>query len=353
MSTPKARKPRLGRGLSSLMSHPVTVPLSNSQGGVKLPDIGPGSDGSVGGLAKPQTDSSSSSQGSATGEVFVAGESEGSVVSEGAGGDALVYLPVGAIEPNPHQPRRRFDPEALRQLSASIRAEGVMQPVIVRPVGDGYQLVAGERRWRAACEAELSSIPAIIRQLSDQQVAEWAIIENLQREDLNPIERAHAFHDLIQTHRLSHEQVAERIGVDRSTISNTLRLLTLHEDIQAWVVDGLLSMGHARALAGVLDTEVQRALARQTIEREWSVRKVEKAARELSDSRSEGAVKRGKRNGVSSHLTDIEQQIARALGTKVRIQRGRRKGTGTLCIDFYSVEQFDTLLSRLAIVLED
>lgn len=315
----KNKRPRLGRGLSSLMAAPP-APVE-----VQPADSRP--------TATPDS--------SATTNRPIPGDSP----SDGG----LQYLAVDSLSPNPHQPRQTFDPGPLAALAESIRRDGVMQPVVVRKVGNAYQLVAGERRWRAAQHAGLEQIPAIIRQLSDQQVAEWALIENLQREDLDPIERAQAFQRLIDQFSLSHEQVAERVGVERPTVSNSLRLLDLQESIQAMIRRGVLSAGHARALLGVDDDQARQALADKTIKAGWSVRSLEQTIRQLNADASPTAPAKPSR---AAHLSDLEKQIGRQLNTKVRLTSGRKKGSGTISIEFYSLDQFDELLGKLGVKID-
>ncbi len=339
------RASRLGRGLSSLMAKPVAVepPVEVEP----VAEVAPVAEAVASDarpmperVAEPATDAS------------VAAESASDAESPSDAG-GIVYLAVDAIQPNRHQPRQNFAPGALQQLADSIRAEGLIQPIVVRPLpesigGITHELVAGERRWRAAQLAELKQLPAIVRELDDRQLAEWALIENLQREDLNPIERAEAFQRLIELFGLSHEQVAARVGVERSTVSNLLRLLNLEEPVRQLVRDGRLSMGQARALAGVSDGKLQLSLAMQAIKGEWSVRKLEQAARQA-------AVVEGVTPAATpvkpraTYLRDLEEQIGQQLHTKVRIRPGRKKGSGTLAIDFYSLDQFDNILAALGV----
>ena len=327
-TTTRTRQPRLGRGLSSLLAKPVPVsPLME----------GPGAPG----------------EGSAEGSTREVSASEAK---------EFTYLSLDAIERNPNQPRQRFDPKSLEQLSASLRAQGLMQPVIVRPSpgdagGGRYQLVAGERRWLAAREAGLSEIPAIVRALGDRETSEWALVENLQRDDLNPIEQATAFQGLLEQFGLSHDQVAQRVGVERSTISNSLRLLKLCKEVQDLVREGLLSSGHAKALGGVSDPQGQRLLAKRAITQDLSVRRLEQEVRRTQGDAipgaGEGSEPRGGRTAPrAAHLADLEQQIGRQLGTKVQVRTGRKKGSGSLTIDFYSMDQFENLLASLGVKIE-
>lgn len=272
-------------------------------------------------------------------------------VSHSADARHTIRIGVNQVEPNPFQPRRRFDDDALAQLADSIRRDGLLQPLVVRPKSgqpDRFELVAGERRWRAAKLAGLDSVPVMVRELSDEETAELALIENIQREDLNPIERAEAFQRLIDHHGLSHERVADRVCIDRSTVTNALRLLALHADVQQLVRDNLLSAGQARAIAALSDAEAQRALAVKAVKQAMSVRQVETAVRASGSSSGRGAARKSR----ATHLADLEKQISQQLGTKVRVQQGRKKGAGTLSIEFYSLEQFDDLLSRLGVKTE-
>jgi ParB family chromosome partitioning protein len=278
------------------------------------------------------------------------------------GTDDLASIPVEAIHPNPHQPRTKFDQPALERLADSIRTAGVMQPITVRlcsqeaDAAPSYELVAGERRWRAAQLAGLKQVPAIVRQLDDQQVAEWALIENLQREDLNAIERAAAFQALIQQFQLSHDRIAQRVGVDRSTITNTLRLLTLHADVQQLVRDNHLSLGQAKAIAALPDKQQQLIVAKRVIKSGLSVRQVEVAVHELTKAGQAGTIDGAAPDPAAAtaplrpaHLDDLERQIGQQLQTKVHVHPGRKKGSGSLAIEFYSLDQFDALLAKLGV----
>lgn len=343
-SVSKTKKPRLGRGLSSLMGSAVSVaPLSTRE--------------SAGPVSEPVE---SGRDGSAPGGLGVEIREAGAGPGSGAGDEAglgLRYIAVEAIGPNPHQPRQTFDSDALERLAASIRQDGVMQPIVLRPSGEAgrYELVAGERRWRAAQLAQLERVPALVRELSDQQVAEWALIENLQREDLDPIERARAFRGLAEEFGLSHDKIAERVGIERPTVTNSLRLLELPESIQLAVKSRQLSAGHARALLGLGDAQVQALMGDRAIRKGWSVRQVEQAVREAlgGEPRSTGAGEAGSKAGVrrSPHVVDLERQLASELQTKVHLKPGRKKGTGVLSIEYYSLDQFDSLLARMGVDL--
>lgn len=263
----------------------------------------------------------------------------------------ISYLPVASLRANRHQPRQQFDEPALKRLADSIKSEGIMQPIVARPDGPDtgrYEVVAGERRWRAAKLAGLSTVPVIIRDLNDRQLAEWALIENLQREDLNPIERAEAFSRLIDQFGLSHEETGARIGMDRSSITNHLRLLGLCGPVKELIREGLLSMGQARALVTLSDEAQQQMLAERAVRQGMSVREVEAAVRKLSESSSASSKPAGAA-ARAPYLADLEKQIAEQLGTKVALKPGRKKGTGTLSIEFYSLDQFDALVNQLGV----
>lgn len=328
-SASKKRPSRLGRGLSSLMATPVPV-----EDAVASPAEAVASSG---GLQGPVVDSASSANLSLT---------SGAVDPEAGG---YTRLALSSIIANATQPRQHFNETALRQLAESIKREGLIQPVVVRPTGDKkYELVAGERRWRAAGIAGLESIPAFVKTLDERQVAEWALIENLQREDLNPIERAEAFSRLGETFGLSHEAIADRVGLERSTVTNLLRLLKLAPPVREMVVRGMLSMGQSRALAGIEDPAQQLALAEKSAKEGLSVRQVEAEAKALSQAQAKPA-EPAKKAVRAAYLDDLERQIGEQLSTKVQIKTARKKGAGTLSIDFYNIDQFDDLLGKLGV----
>ncbi|MFW6060390.1 MAG: ParB/RepB/Spo0J family partition protein [Phycisphaeraceae bacterium] len=314
--------------------------------------------------APPQPATSDSQGDAVESESTGPAEEEAAVASE-EGGVTLSYVPVDRLQPNPHQPRQHFDEASLRRLAESIRSDGLMQPIVIRPVSPGqprggdatYEIVAGERRWRAARLAELAQVPAIVRELDDRALAEWALIENLQREDLNPIERAEAFSGLAERFGLSHDEIARRVGLERATISNLLRLLKLSEEVKRHVRDGLLSMGQARAIAAVPEGARQLQLAERAVKQGLSVRQVEQLARQGTDGggaagQAGSAQEPSKRQVRSAYLADLEQQLAEQLQTRVKVRPGRKKGSGTLTIEFYSLDQFDALMEKLGVSAE-
>lgn len=251
-------------------------------------------------------------------------------------------IPLDRIQANPRQPRVRMRDEALETLAASIREHGVIQPVLVTETIDGYQLVAGERRVRAARMAGLERIPAVIRQLADREQLELALVENLQREDLDPIESARAYRQLIDEFGFSQERLAERVGRARPTVANTLRLLELHEAVQAAIVDGAITEGHARAIGG-LPVEHQAKVLATIIDQDLSVRQSEELVRRLRAPRAEGSARPTRT--PDPDLERVEEDLRRALGTKVRLARSRRGGR--IVIDYFSDEELGRLYERL------
>ena len=259
-----------------------------------------------------------------------------------AGASGTVEIPLDRIRENPRQPRQRMADDALETLAASIREHGVIQPILVTETVDGYQLVAGERRVRAARMAGLERIPAVVRQLADREQLELALVENLQREDLDPIEAARAYRQLIDEFAFSQEDLAARVGRARSTVANTLRLLDLHATVQAAVGAGQVSEGHARALGG-LPTEAQARVLGLVTEGGLSVRQTEELVRRVREPRQATAAAAAERRDPD--LDRVEEDLRRALGTKVRLARSRRGGR--IVIEYYSDEELGRLYDRL------
>ena len=255
----------------------------------------------------------------------------------------LFQLELGKIVPNPHQPRKEFAADKLAELSASITARGLIQPVIVRPLGDGrYELIAGERRWRAAGLAGLTRIPAVVRHAESAEAIELALIENIQRQDLNPIETAQAYRHLAETFDLSHEEIAVKVGKDRSSITNLLRLLNLPEEIQNDLVAGTLSTGHARALLGIPDRAGQLAARAAVLAKGLSVRETEFLVKRLGRPKKDPT-----RNTVKKdmYINELESSIRNALGTKVTIRHHGK--SGIIELYYFSVEELDRLVNHL------
>ena len=253
-----------------------------------------------------------------------------------------VEIPLARIRENPRQPRLRMADDALETLAASIREHGVIQPVLVTETLDGYQLVAGERRVRAARLAGLERIPAVIRQLAEQQQLELALVENLQREDLNPIESARAYRQLIDEFAFSQEALASRVGRARSTVANTLRLLELHEAVQDAIANGAITEGHARALGG-LDTDAQPRVLPTVVDDGLSVRQTEELVRRLREPREPAAAR--PETTSDPDVERVEEDLRRSLGTKVRLTRTRRGGR--IVIDYYGDDELARLYQRL------
>ena len=257
------------------------------------------------------------------------------------GKDATGTLPVGAIRPGKYQPRTRMNEPALKELAASIKAQGLMQPVLVRPVGrEQYELIAGERRWRAAQLAGLTEVPALIREVPDNAALAMALIENIQREDLNPMEEAAGLQRLVDEFRLTHEQAAEAVGRSRSATTNLLRLLKLAKPVQAMLMDGALEMGHARALLP-LDGARQIEAANRIAARGLSVRDSEALAARLLRGPA------GRRKARTDRdLARLEEEVSQRLGTTVQIRPGR-KGSGTVLVSYSGLDHLDQLLKKL------
>ncbi len=258
-----------------------------------------------------------------------------------ATGQGLRAIPIERIRPNRAQPRKHFAEESLAELALSMRQRGVLQPVVVRQRGEGYELVAGERRWRAAQQAGLTEIPAVIKELSDAEALQVALIENLQREDLDALEEAAAYARLIDEHHMTQEAVAEAVGKSRAAVANSLRLLKLPPSLVAMLAAGRLSAGHARALMTLDNDKAMQTLADKIVERGWSVREAEREARLLSKPTRAAPKKRG-----TPAEAQVETRLERALGTKVRLRH--RHGKGRIEIFFHSLDQLDDLLRRLA-----
>lgn len=252
---------------------------------------------------------------------------------------------LSSITPGPMQPRTSFDEAALESLAESIKTHGVVQPLLVRRRGEGFELIAGERRWRAAKMAGLTRVPVLVREVADQNLLEIALIENIQREDLNPIEEAQAYKRLIDTVGLTQEALATRVGRDRSYITNYLRLLKLPEDLQRLVIEGRLSTGHARTILGLSHADLQRRLARQVIEDGLSVRATEILVQKASSDKPARAPR--PLQTVDPNIRAAETKLRRALGTQVRIVQHGSEGRGKVEISFYNAQDLDRIYDLL------
>ena len=256
-------------------------------------------------------------------------------------------ISTSLIDPSPLQPRGVFDEAKLDELAQSITANGVVQPLLVRPKADRFELIAGERRWRAAQRAGLTRVPAIVKDVADDKVLELALIENIQREDLNPIEEARAYRNLIDTVGLTQESVAERVGRDRSYVTNFLRLLKLPDDLQDLVQSGRLSVGHARTLLALPDVAAQRRLARKIIEFDLSVRATEQSVRHLTEPKAPRSAKNARTTTSDPNVRAAETKLRRHFGTQVRIVQAPGSSAGRIELEYYNATDLDRLYALL------
>lgn len=258
------------------------------------------------------------------------------------GGEMLTALAIDAMQPGRYQPRMRMDPEALAELAASIKAQGLMQPILARPLGAGrYEILAGERRWRAARMAGLANVPVLVRDVPDRNALAIALIENLQREDLNPLEEAAGVKRLIEEFAMTHAEAAAAVGRSRVAITNALRLLELAPPVQELLREGKLDMGHARALLA-LPALKQIELAREAVAKQLSVRQVETLVAGLAKRAAPGA-----RAAIDRDVTRLEEELSGQLGTTVKIQSAGKRGHGRLVIHYANLDQLDSLLRKL------
>ncbi len=266
--------------------------------------------------------------------------------------DSVVELKINDISPNEGQPRKDFAEDALQELADSIKENGVIQPIIVQKKGTGYRIVAGERRWRASRLAGLKLIPAIVRELTDQQTMEQALIENLQREDLNPLEEAYAMQNLLKTHKLSQEQLAKRLGKPRATVANTVRLINIDESLQDFIRNGDLSAGHAKALLSLKNPEDQRKAADVIIAKDMTVRQAEEYVKSYLNilENPEVTVKPKKEVNTQFQLSakEVEVKLKKTLGSKVKLKvADMETGRGKIVIDYKNYEDLDRLIEVL------
>lgn len=314
MSTTKREKPKhLGRGLDSLIS-PITDDAISSY--------------------RRLSDDANASNFPADKELR----------------DSMREIKLDEISPNPYQARNIWNEQELSELAESIRANGVIQPIIVRPFSDGYQLIAGERRFRAAKLISLDKIPALIRQATDEQLYEWSLVENIHRVDLNPIERAKAYRDYLNAFSLTQTEAAGRLGEDRSVVANYLRLLDLPQDIKQMLADNKLSMGHARAILALPTDELRRKLANRAMAGRLSVREVERLVRKYlagTNQRKNTALSK------SPHIIDLERKLGSQLGTRVNIETRKNGQRGKIIIEFFSLDEFDGITERLGLTYEE
>ncbi len=315
------QKPRLGKGLSALLSKPISV--------------------------DPQIHV-------ATTSVRHDGQPpSAATVDPSVPESPLVWLPLSEIVPSQFQPRQRIQPQQLENLAGSIRQTGVIQPIAVRRApgeqGGKYELVAGERRWRAATLAGLDRVPALIVSLSDRESAEWALVENMQREDLNAMDRAWGLRHLIERFDLTQEGAAARLGLDRASVANLVRLTELEDAIQRLIREGSLSFGHGRALLSLPPGPSRIDAAKRAASESWSVRQTERWVSRFSSAKHEGGIGRATaaQDQNAGVLTELERQLGEHLGSKVQIETNRDRNRGRLIVEFFSVEHFNGLLERL------
>jgi ParB family chromosome partitioning protein len=327
MSEPHAtsgKRRRLGKGLHAIVGHsPVAVHTEQSTTSKRGHTSPPGEPAGQSAPAVAQGVAASHAEGPAE-------------------------VAIDLVDPGRHQPRTRFDDAALASLADSIRAVGVIQPIVVRPAAGGrYELIAGERRLRASKLAGLASIPAVVREVGEREAAEAALIENLQREDLNPIERAEGLRGLIERFGLTQQEIAARVGLERSSVANLLRLLELEGEIRGLLETGLLGLGHGKALLSAVPGPGRVALAARAVREGWSVRRLQAQAKA-------GAVKQAPaaRPERPAEERDLERRLGQHLGTRVRLRAGRG-GKGAVTIAFYNLDHFDDLMSRIGFRYEE
>ncbi len=338
MADHKARK--LGRGLSSLIEDPVAVA------------VGEGDVRSV--VAK-----TTSIVASATTPPAARPTPAPALPPQPPAARALTDIPVDSLIPSPFQARKEFSEAALTTLAESIRRTGLMQPVIARksPSSDKYELVAGERRWRAAKLVGLRHIPALVKDLTDEETAEWGIVENVQREDLNPMERAWAYRMLGERFSLKQEQIAERVGQERSTVANFIRLTELEAPLRELIASGALSPGHGKALLVMQPGDARTRLGREAADNQWSVRRLEKTASEIAAAHAAGKpllrdgliARDGARDSTRIARESMERRLSEHLGTRVRVITRKDGTAGRIVVAFFGLDQFDGIMQRMGV----
>jgi ParB family chromosome partitioning protein len=304
----KKKKKHLGRGLESLMN---PVQSEHSPPAVPITSIG----------TKKQTSAEN--------------------------GESVRRISVNSISVNPYQPRTEWNDEQIKDLAESIKSNGLIQPIIVRPFEGGYQLIAGERRLRAAKFAELEVIPAIIKKADDRQMLEWALIENIHRTDLNPVERAKAYKNYIESFSLSQSEAAEKLGENRTVVSNYLRILELPSEIREMLVDGRLTTGHAKAILSLPTDQLRAQLANRAMAKRLSVREVERLVKKYT-APVENETKKTQKE-VPAYIRDLQEQLKSKLGTRIKIDTKNSGKQGTITIEFYSLDDFDRIVEQMGL----
>jgi len=365
-------KPRLGRGLSSLISPVITSQEpqhapANSQDAVSHTTASQNGAGGTNGMPDGISVASyiAEKTSAASAAATTATIATKAVVADAETAAVPREIRIEEISPNPYQPRREFTPDELNELAASIREQGIIQPLVVCPANGGgaapggsvpgvatpYVLIAGERRLRASRLAGLSTVPCVVRQATPRQMLELALIENLQRADLNPVERAVAYRDYMDRFNITQQEAAQRLGLPRATIANTLRVLDLSDDVQQLLLKGKLTFGHAKVLAGLAHrTELQLVMAQRVANEDLSVRHLEGLIAAATTQQSQTILREPKQK--PPYIRDLEDQLTATVGTKVFIQPGRAKNTGRILIDYYSLEDFDRIAENLGLRLQ-
>lgn len=341
MTTAKsdAKPRRLGRGISSLLStsapvvveSPATFHVERSPAAAAAPTHATHGAASSPATPKPAASGTTGHRTSGTDNL-----------------SDVRHVAVDLVRPSPYQPRRDLDEAGLQGLADSIRRSGVLQPILVREVGGWFELVAGERRWRAAKLAGLMEVPALVRVLSDEAAAEQALVENIQREDLNAMDRAWALRSLCEKFQMTQADVAQRVGLDRTTVTNFLRLTELEPEIAGLIARGALSAGHGKCLLGMSSGAARSEMAKAAAEAQWSVRELERRVRHAQEPRKTPATP-GEISPRSAVLADLQRQIGQQLGTKVSITSDRKGQKGRIALEFYGLDHFDALMRRLGI----
>ena len=366
----RAKRSRLGRGLSALVDSPAPVEVAVTEPKAQASVQNTNTQSSVAPVEKADPAGAESggtaADGTGTGARLADGVADGVV-------EGVVEIEVGLIAVNPDQPRRHFDAEALSELAASIGEHGLMQPVVVRKAGtrgaqvEGaeYELIAGERRWRASQIAGKDTIRAIVREVDDETSAQLALIENVQREDLNVIELAEGYRVLSDRYSMTQERISKTVGVSRSSVANTVRLLDLPNEVRELMMSGALSSGHGKVLLTLGVPEKQRAFAARCLKEGWNIRQLQSAVDDVMDGASDdggngaGGDLKSTKTGVStpedralSVLRDLEKRVGEELGTRVKIRTDKSRTRGRVMIEFFDLDQFDGLMGRLGVKVE-
>jgi ParB family chromosome partitioning protein len=339
-----AKKTGLGRGLGSLISGGISTPSPKN----KTPSAKKGAKKGTSGARTPKKNSRKPGGASKAAAKAKAGKQATKTAPARENALGLLEIPISRIIPNPHQPRRDFQEESLSELAESIRSEGLLQPVVVRRHEDRFELIAGERRWRACRKLKLKLIPARVVEASESSSAVLSLIENLQREDLNPIEEAMGYASLMKDFDLTQEQVAERVGRSRAAVANALRLLQLQREIQAYIIKGLLSVGHAKVLLGVDDPETRLILSRQSIERGWSVREIERQVERVKRRPERTSKARTSAPADEQRaINDLQKQLSNSFSTPVTLKHTPKKGR--IIIEYYGNDDLQRIIEQMGL----